>query len=169
MAAVGNASAAPSATTLSLSPNTGPEGSALSISGRGFPINTAGTVTLAASRLVIRTRANGTFSADLTVPATTTSVLAVTATVGTVTASASFTVSFAPGLHCRRPDRHDHHPHPASHHARCPDQQVPATFRGGHPGWHPGKFRTGRRRHSREREPLNRDVAQGLQPGVVDC
>ena len=96
IAAVGSASAASSATTLSLSPNTGPEGSTLSVSGRGFPKNTAGTVTLAASRLVIQTRANGTFSADLTVPATTTSVLAVTATVGTVTASATFTVSFAP-------------------------------------------------------------------------
>ena len=95
MAAAGSASAASSA-TLSLSPNTGPEGSTLSASGRGFPKNTAGTVTLAASRLVIHTRANGTFSADLTVPATTTRILVVTATVGTVTASASFTVSFAP-------------------------------------------------------------------------
>jgi len=53
-------------------------------------------VTIANTRLAIQTWANGTFSADLTVPDTTTSILPLTATVGSVTASASFTVSFAP-------------------------------------------------------------------------
>ncbi|WP_104169202.1 glycoside hydrolase family 26 protein [Cryobacterium sp. M23] len=96
MAAAPSASAASSATTLSLSPNTGPAGSTLTASGRGFPRNTAVTVTMGTTRLAVQTRANGTFSADLTVPNTTTSILPVTATVGTVTASASFTVSFAP-------------------------------------------------------------------------
>ena len=96
MVAARSASAASSATTVSLSPNTGAAGSALSVSGSGFPKNAEGTVTMATTRLAIQTRANGTFSADLTVPEATTSILAVTATVGTVTASASFTTSFAP-------------------------------------------------------------------------
>jgi beta-mannanase len=96
MGAAPSASAASSATTLSLSPNTGPAGSTLTVSGRGFPKNTAGTVTIATNRLAVHTWANGTFEADLTVPDTTSSILPVTATVGTVTASAFFTVSFAP-------------------------------------------------------------------------
>ena len=96
MATAPSASATSSATTLSSSPNTGPAGSTLSASGRGFSKNTSGTLTIANTRVAIQTWANGTVSVDLTNPDTTTSILPVTATVGRVTASVSFSVSFAP-------------------------------------------------------------------------
>jgi beta-mannanase len=89
------AAAAPSIAALALSPDTGPVGSTLTVTGRGFSKNTEGTVTMGTTRVMVKTWANGTFSADLTVPDTTISVLPVTATLGKVTASASFTVTFA--------------------------------------------------------------------------
>jgi beta-mannanase len=89
------AAAAPSAAALALSPDTGPVGSTLTVTGRGFPKNTEGTVSMGTARLTVTTWANGTFSADLTVPASTISTLPVTAVLGKVTASASFTVTYA--------------------------------------------------------------------------
>jgi beta-mannanase len=89
------AAAAPSAAALALSPDTGPVGSTLTVTGRGFPKNTEGTVSMGTTRLTVTTWANGTFSADLTVPASTVSALPVTAALGKVTASASFTVTYA--------------------------------------------------------------------------
>ncbi|WP_104198929.1 glycoside hydrolase family 26 protein [Cryobacterium sp. Y29] len=90
-----SAAAASSTATVSLSSNTGPVGSAFTVNGRGFAKNTAGTVTMGTTSLVMKTWANGSFSADLTVPDTTASILPVTALIGGVTASASFTVTFA--------------------------------------------------------------------------
>lgn len=95
LADVPSASAASGAASLSLNPSTGPVGSPLTVSGRGFPRNTSGTVTIGSARVAVQTWANGTLSASLTVPDTTDGTLPVTATVGMVSATASFTVTFA--------------------------------------------------------------------------
>jgi len=90
-----SAAAAASTATVSLSPSTGPVGSTVTVNGRGFPKNTAGTVTIGSTSLAVKVRADGNFSTDLTVPDTTTSILPVTATLGKMTASTHFTVTFA--------------------------------------------------------------------------
>jgi hypothetical protein len=85
--------AAPAAAQVSLSPSTGGAGSAVTVSGTGFKASTAGTVIAGSTTFALRTSAAGAFSASITIPATATGKLTVTAKTSSVQASSVFTVT----------------------------------------------------------------------------
>ncbi|NSX37959.1 IPT/TIG domain-containing protein, partial [Pseudarthrobacter oxydans] len=53
---------------ITLSPNTGPAGTSVTITGTGFPKKTSGTVTAGTANAPFKTSASGYFTADLVMP-----------------------------------------------------------------------------------------------------
>ncbi len=89
--------AAPTAPALTLSPSSGPAGTATAARGTGFPRRTGVVVTAGTASWTARTDGTGTFSRTLTVPtATPSGPLSVTATAGSVRATAAFQVAAPP-------------------------------------------------------------------------
>ncbi|KQP69461.1 hypothetical protein ASF40_16455 [Microbacterium sp. Leaf288] len=78
--------------TLALSPSAGPVGTSVTVTGAGFGKKRAGTVTAGTATATFTTSASGTFRATVIIPATTTPMLAVSATAGDAAATASFAV-----------------------------------------------------------------------------
>lgn len=97
LAAIQPVQAAPAAAQISLNPNTGPAGSAVTVSGTGFKVSTAGTVIVGSSTFSFTTAASGAFSTPITIPAAATGSLTITAKTSSVKASSVFTVVAAPG------------------------------------------------------------------------
>jgi hypothetical protein len=92
MAGVQPVQAAPAA-QVSLSPATGAAGSAVTVSGTGFKASTTGTVIAGSTTFALRTTAAGAFSTSISIPATATGKLTVTAKTSSVQASSVFTVT----------------------------------------------------------------------------
>jgi len=89
------AHAAPSA-SVSMSQSSGPVGTAVTVTGTGFPKKKQGTLTDGWSSVAFTTSASGWFSVSWIIPETTDALIAATATVGTVSRTATFTVTFSP-------------------------------------------------------------------------
>lgn len=80
---------------ITLSPDTGPVGASVKVTGTGFPKKTAGTVTAGTTSAPFRTSASGYFTAELVIPGTSDSIITVRAATATASASAPFTVTFS--------------------------------------------------------------------------
>lgn len=87
------AQAAPATGRISLSPATGPAGSAVTVSGTGFKASTAGTVIAGATTFPFKTAASGAFSTSITIPSAATGSLTITAKTSSIQASSVFTVT----------------------------------------------------------------------------
>jgi hypothetical protein len=87
------AQAAPAAGQISLSPATGPAGSAVTVSGTGFKASTTGTVIAGATTFPFKTAASGAFSTPITIPSTAKGSLTITAKTSSIQASSVFTVT----------------------------------------------------------------------------
>lgn len=87
------AQAAPATGRISLSPATGPAGSAVTVSGTGFKASTTGTVIAGATTIPRKTAASGAFSTSITIPSAATGSLTITAKTSSVEASSVFTVT----------------------------------------------------------------------------
>lgn len=87
------AQAAPATGRISLSPATGPAGSAVTVSGTGFKASTTGTVIAGATTFPMKTAASGAFSTSITIPSAATGSLTITAKTSSVEASSMFTVT----------------------------------------------------------------------------
>ncbi|WP_045729383.1 glycosyl hydrolase [Pseudarthrobacter chlorophenolicus] len=93
LAVVQPAAAQAAAGQISLSPTTGPAGSAITVTGSGFKASTNGTVIIGSTTFPLKTTSTGTFSAPATIPAAATGKITVTAKTSSVQASAVFTVT----------------------------------------------------------------------------
>ncbi|MET3206802.1 MULTISPECIES: glycosyl hydrolase [unclassified Arthrobacter] len=87
------AQAAPATGRISLSPATGPAGSAVTVSGTGFKASTTGSVIAGATTFPMKTAASGAFSTSITIPSAATGSLTITAKTSSVEASSVFTVT----------------------------------------------------------------------------
>lgn len=87
--------AAPATAQVSLSPASGPAGSAVTVSGTGFKVSTSGTVSAGSTTVAFRTTSNGSFSTAITVPAAAPGKLTISAKTSSVQASTAFTVTAA--------------------------------------------------------------------------
>jgi hypothetical protein len=85
--------AAPATAQITLSPATGPAGSAVTVSGTGFRVSTSGTVIAGSTTFGFRTTSTGAFSTAITIPSTATGKLTVSAKTSSVQASSVFTVA----------------------------------------------------------------------------
>ncbi|WP_454697739.1 glycosyl hydrolase [Arthrobacter humicola] len=85
--------AAPAAAQVYLNPNTGPVGSAVTVSGTGFKASTTGTVIIGSTTFSFKTAAAGTFSTSITIPEAATGALTITAKTSSIKSSAVFTVT----------------------------------------------------------------------------
>ncbi|HEX7203168.1 MAG TPA: glycosyl hydrolase [Arthrobacter sp.] len=85
--------AAPATAQITLSPTTGPAGSAITVSGTGFRVSTSGTVIAGSTTFGFRTTSTGAFSAAITIPSTATGKLTILAKTSSVQASSVFTVA----------------------------------------------------------------------------
>jgi hypothetical protein len=88
-----HAATAATAAQITLSPATGPAGSALTVSGTGFKVSTSGTVVAGSAMFAFRTASTGAFSTAITIPAAATGKLTITAKTSSVQASSVFTVT----------------------------------------------------------------------------
>jgi hypothetical protein len=84
---------AATAAQITLSPATGAAGSAVTVSGTGFKVSTAGTVIAGSATFAFRTASTGAFSTAITIPAAATGKLTLTAKTSSVQASSVFTVT----------------------------------------------------------------------------
>ncbi|MCT9625586.1 IPT/TIG domain-containing protein [Pseudarthrobacter equi] len=87
------AAAQAAAGQISLSPASGPAGSAITVTGSGFKASATGTVIIGSTTFPLKTTAAGVFSAPATIPATATGKVTVTAKTSSVQGSAAFTVT----------------------------------------------------------------------------
>ncbi|WP_426989716.1 glycosyl hydrolase [Pseudarthrobacter sp. Y6] len=87
------AQAAPATGRISLSPATGPAGSAVTVSGTGFKASTTGTVIAGATTFPFKTAASGAFSTSITIPSAAMGSLTITAKTSSIQASSVFTVT----------------------------------------------------------------------------
>jgi hypothetical protein len=85
--------AAPATAQITLSPTTGPAGSAVTVSGTGFRVSTSGTVIAGSTTFGFRTTSTGAFSTAITIPSTATGKLTISAKTSSVQASSVFTVA----------------------------------------------------------------------------
>jgi hypothetical protein len=88
-----HAATAATAAQITLSPATGPAGSAVTVSGTGFKVSTSGTVIAGSATFAFRTASTGAFSTAITIPAAATGKLTITAKTSSVQASSVFTVT----------------------------------------------------------------------------
>ncbi|TLM85936.1 beta-mannanase [Pseudarthrobacter sp. NamE5] len=80
---------------ITLSPDSGPAGTSVKITGTGFPKKTSGTVTAATASAPFKTSASGYFTAELVMPESTEATVAIKATAAAASASAPFTVTYS--------------------------------------------------------------------------
>jgi beta-mannanase len=80
---------------LTLSPDSGPAGTSVKVTGTGFPKKTSGTVTAGTAGAPFKTSASGYFTAELVMPESTDPALTVRAVSGTAAASAPFTLTYS--------------------------------------------------------------------------
>lgn len=80
---------------LTLSQNSGPAGTSVTVTGTGFPKKASGTVRAATASAPFTTSASGYFTADLVIPDSSQSSITVSATSGTASATASFTITYS--------------------------------------------------------------------------
>lgn len=78
---------------ITLSQDTGPVGTAVKVTGTGFPMKTTGAVTAGTTSAAFRTSASGYFAVELVMPVTGTTTISVQAKAGTASATAPFTVT----------------------------------------------------------------------------
>ncbi|WP_370874571.1 glycosyl hydrolase [Pseudarthrobacter defluvii] len=81
---------------ITLTPASGPAGSAVTVTGTGFKASTTGTVILGSTTFAFQTTSTGAFSTGITIPATSTGNLTITAKTSSIKASATFVVEAAP-------------------------------------------------------------------------
>ncbi|CCQ45114.1 putative endoglucanase [Pseudarthrobacter siccitolerans] len=94
LAGVQPVQAAPAAAAqITLSPATGPAGSAVTVSGTGFKVSTSGNVIVGSTTFAFRTASTGAFSTAITIPAAATGKLTITAKTSSIQASSVFTVA----------------------------------------------------------------------------
>ena len=79
-----------------LSATAGPGGASITVTGSGFARQSSGTLAAGSSSIPFTTGANGSFTADLTIPATTAATVVVTASAGKASASAPYTITYSP-------------------------------------------------------------------------
>ncbi|GAA4198446.1 hypothetical protein GCM10022219_27880 [Microbacterium oryzae] len=82
--------------SLTLSPASGPVGSAVTVTGTGMAKKTAGTLTAGSERVAFTTSASGYFASSIVIPSTSSATVDIVATAGASRASASFTVTYSP-------------------------------------------------------------------------
>jgi hypothetical protein len=92
VAAVG-VTAAQAAGTVTLNPNSGKSGTAVTVTGTGFPKRTNGTITVGSSVTAVTSSSSGYVTANITIPTNATGKVTVSVKIGTTTASAVFTVT----------------------------------------------------------------------------
>jgi hypothetical protein len=88
---LGTAPMAQAAATISLSSGSGPAGTAVTVTGAGFPKNIKGSVTAGASSAAISTNGKGSFQASVVIPSGSSTVM-IMAAAGSASAAAVFTV-----------------------------------------------------------------------------
>lgn len=93
LAAIQPVQAAPASAQVYLNPNSGPAGSAVTVSGTGFKAATTGTVIVGSTTFSFKTAASGTFSTSITIPAAAAGSLTITAKTSSIKSSAVFTVT----------------------------------------------------------------------------
>ncbi len=81
---------------ISLSQSSGPAGSSVIVTGAGFPRQTSGTLTAGSLNVPFTTKGNGSFSAAVTIPVTTSGTVVVAAQAGARSASAPYAVTYSP-------------------------------------------------------------------------
>ncbi|WP_258803551.1 glycoside hydrolase family 26 protein [Pseudarthrobacter sp. NS4] len=81
---------------ITLSPDTGPVGTSVKVTGTGFPKKTSGTVSAGTASAPFKTSASGYFTAEVVMPETADPTITVRAATATASASASFTVTYSP-------------------------------------------------------------------------
>jgi beta-mannanase len=81
---------------ITLSASAGPGGSSVTVTGTGFARTATGTLTAGAASAAFTTKANGSFTAAVTVPLTAEATVLVTAQGGGESASAPYTVTYGP-------------------------------------------------------------------------
>ncbi|MBT2513145.1 beta-mannanase [Arthrobacter sp. ISL-30] len=81
---------------ITLSASSGPAGASVTVTGSGFAKQAAGTVTAGSSAVPFATDAAGSFTADITIPSTSSATVTVTAMVGKRSASADYAVTYSP-------------------------------------------------------------------------
>jgi hypothetical protein len=89
---------------ITLSASAGPAGSSVTVTGTGFARKVSGTVTAGTASVPFTTKANGSFSAAVTIPLTTATTVVVTAEEGGDSASAHYTVTYSPASVSARPE-----------------------------------------------------------------
>lgn len=80
---------------LTLSPDSGPVGTSVTVTGTGFPKKASGTVTAGTASVPFKTSASGYFTAGLVMPESAEPTITVRATSGTAGASAPFTLTYS--------------------------------------------------------------------------
>lgn len=91
--AAGPAQAATAA--IALSPDRGPAGTTVKVTGTGFPKKSPGTLTAGTASVPFKTSASGFFTVDVVMPESADPVVAVRAAVGSAGATASFTLTYS--------------------------------------------------------------------------
>jgi hypothetical protein len=81
---------------ITLSTSAGPAGASITVTGTGFARQASGTLAAGSSSIPFATAPNGSFTADVTIPATTAATVVVTAMAGKASASAPYTVTYSP-------------------------------------------------------------------------
>ncbi|MGC0236727.1 IPT/TIG domain-containing protein [Arthrobacter sp. SD76] len=80
---------------VTLSPDTGPAGTSVTVTGTGFPKKSSGTISAGTATAAFKTSASGYFTAELVMPPTDEPALAVRATSGAASAAATFTYTYS--------------------------------------------------------------------------
>ena len=80
---------------ITLSPDTGPAGTSVTVTGTGFPKKTTGTVSAGTNSVPFKTSASGYFTAELVMPESADPTVTVRAATATANASAAFTVTYS--------------------------------------------------------------------------
>lgn len=81
---------------IALSATAGPSGASITVTGSGFARQASGMLTAGSSSIPFSTAANGSFTAELAIPATTAAAVVVTAKAGKASASAPYTITYSP-------------------------------------------------------------------------
>lgn len=81
---------------ITLGATAGPTGASVTVNGAGFGPQSSGTLTAGTTSVEFTTKSNGTFTAAVTIPQTTSATVTVTAKARRVTASAPYAVTYSP-------------------------------------------------------------------------
>ena len=81
---------------ITLSASAGPAGSSITVTGAGFARHAAGTLTAGSASVPFTAKANGSFTAAVTIPLSTEATIVVSAKAGKASVSAPYTVTYSP-------------------------------------------------------------------------